>query len=765
MLKKFKELFTNKELLSGNYAIEREMLRIDKDGNLASTPHPIVFGNKNKNPYITTDFSESQIELITPTFKDLKELYQFTNALYDIVATEISDEYLWPQSMPCAISKNKKIPIANFGDEDENATRYRERLLEKYGGKKQLISGIHFNFSFTEEFLYKIYETNNTNISFKEFKNSIYLKVAKSYIKYNWLLIYILGGTAAVHKSYVCECVKNLEKLSHDSFSNNGALSFRNGECGYKNKIDLFPSYETVEEYISSIQSFIDDKIIDTYKELYNPVRLKAKDNKDLFKSLTEDGINYIEYRSIDINPFEKGGIALNDLYFLQIFNIFSLLDDEYYCEDWQKEALENKNLIANNGQNDVVLKNNGKSVSKEKWAMDILIKIKKINDVLCLGKDKIIDDIIYRIKDSKLTYAYRMGEKFRKEGYVNANLNLSLKYKSLAYKNRFTLCGYEDLELSTQILMKEAIKRGIITKVIDNNDNFILLENNGIKQYVKQATKTAADNYISVLIMENKVVTKKVLQDSGINVPKGIEITSIDDIDGVARKFVNKPIVVKPKSTNFGSGISIFTEGANRKDLVTALEIAFNHDDTVLIEEFIKGKEYRFLVIGDEVVGILHRVPANVIGDGKHSIKELVEEKNKDSLRGIKYRTPLEKIRLDSNAELFLAQQNKNFDYVPTDKEVVYLRENSNISTGGDSIDYTDEIDERFKEIAVNSAKAVKAKICGVDMIIEDYNNAKSNYSIIELNFNPAIHIHSFPYKGKERNIAVHILKLLNLI
>ena len=180
MLKKFKELFTNKELLSGNYAIEREMLRIDKDGNLASTPHPIVFGNKNKNPYITTDFSESQIELITPTFKDLKELYQFTNALYDIVATEISDEYLWPQSMPCAISKNKKIPIANFGDEDENATRYRERLLEKYGGKKQLISGIHFNFSFTEEFLYKIYETNNTNISFKEFKNSIYLKVAKS---------------------------------------------------------------------------------------------------------------------------------------------------------------------------------------------------------------------------------------------------------------------------------------------------------------------------------------------------------------------------------------------------------------------------------------------------------------------------------------------------------------------------------------------------------------------------------------------------------
>ena len=765
MLEKFKLLFTNKELLSGNYGIEREMLRIDKDGNLSFNPHPRIFGDKNKNPYITTDFSESQIEVITPTFKDLKELYQFTNALYDIVATEIGDEYLWPQSMPCAISKNKKIPIADFGTEDKDATIYREKLLEKYGGKKQLISGIHFNFSFTEDFLRKIYNISNTNVSYKEFKNTVYLKISRSYIKYNWLLIYILGGTAAVHKSYVCDCFKNLKQLSKDSFSNDGALSYRNGECGYKNKIDLFPSYDSVDDYIGSIQSFIDDKIIDTYKELYSPVRLKAKDNTNLFESLMNDGINYIEYRSIDINPLEKGGIALNDLYFLQIFILFSLLDEDNYCEGWQKEALENQNIIAKSGQNNVMLKNNGKNISKEQWAIEILSQIKKINSELNLGKEKIIDSVIERIRDHKLTYAYKMEVKVRSQGYVNANLNLSRRYKDLAYKNRFSLCGYEDLELSTQILMKEAIKRGIMVKVIDRNDNFISLENKGIKQYVKQATKTSVDNYISVLMMENKVVTKKLLYDNNVNVPKGVEINSISDIDYVIKEFESKPIVIKPKSTNFGSGISIFKEGATRNDLNTALNIAFNHDNTVLIEEFIKGKEYRFLVIGDEVVAILHRVPANITGDGNHSIKELVDEKNKDSLRGTKYRTPLEKIVLDDNAKLFLAQQNKDFDYIPRDKEVVYLRDNSNISTGGDGIDYTEKINTKFKDIAVKAAKAVGAKICGVDMIIEDYNNEKSNYSIIELNFNPAIHIHCYPYKGKERNIAIHILHLLNLI
>ena len=195
------------------------------------------------------------------------------------------------------------------------------------------------------------------------------------------------------------------------------------------------------------------------------------------------------------------------------------------------------------------------------------------------------------------------------------------------------------------------------------------------------------------------------------------------------------------------------------------AFKIAFNNDKTVLIEEFIKGKEYRFLVIGDKVAGILHRVPANVIGDGNKTIRELVEIKNQDSLRGKGYKTPLEKINLDENAELFLKQRNIDFDYIPKKQEVVFLRENSNISTGGDSVDYTDDIPQIFKEIAVKAAKAAGANICGVDMMLEDYSDENSSYAIIELNFNPAIHIHSYPYKGEERKIAVEILKLLGLV
>lgn len=764
MLEKFKKIFSASELLKGNFGLEREGLRVDSKCNLSDKKHPEVFGEQSKNPYITTDFSESQIELITPICDNVEEVYNYVNALYDIVAVEIGDEYIWPQSMPCNTPDDSEIPVATYAD-SESEREYRERLLNKYGGKKQLISGIHFNFSFSEEFLKKIYTEYNIDKSFKEFKNNVYMKMARNYLRYRWILVYLFGSTTAMHESYVKECVDRLTKVADESYSNEGALSYRNGCCGYRNKTELFPCYNSVDDYISSIQSFINDGIILSHKELYSQVRLKAQDNKSYFESLSRDGINYLEYRTIDINPFEKGGISLEDLKFMQIFNLYLLIKEENSYELWQEEASENQIRIATYGQNNIILKRDGEDISRIHWAMEIMNEIKDINIDLKLKLDKTIDNIIDRINDNKLTYAYRISELINKKGYIDAHLELAQNYRLQAYNNRFKLEGYEDLELSTQILMKEAIKRGIKVEVLDKSENFISLSKDNKIEYVKQATKTSVDSYSTVLIMENKLVTKKVLRKNNIIVPRGYEFTSFEDAINNIYLFTNKPIVIKPKSTNFGLGISIFPKGTNEEDLIKALNIAFKNDNTVLVEEFVSGKEYRFLVIGDKVAGILHRVPANVIGDGEKTIRELVEEKNRDPLRGYHYRTPLEKINLGENEELFLKQQNKNFNYKPKKGEIVYLRENSNISTGGDSIDYTDEMPERYKRIALEGAKSVGATICGVDMMIEDYRDDNSNYAIIELNFNPAIHIHCFPYKGKERNIAIEILKVLGFL
>lgn len=761
MLDLYKNLFSKRELLTGNFGIEREALRVDKDGNLSLRKHPKVLGEKIENPYITTDFSESQIEMITPVFSSLEEVRNFSESLYDIVSNSIDDEYLWPQSMPCKIGDT--IPIADFGTNEEgiDKLKYRESLLKKYGGKKQLISGIHYNFSFKDDFLKKLYNSEERVESYKDFKNNFYLKITRNYLRYRWFLVYILGGTPAIHESYNESCIERKKNNCID----NKVVSFRNSKCGYENTIDLYPSYRSVESHVKSIVGFMVKGVIGDYRELYSQIRLKPKDTKNPLDSLLRDGVNYIEIRSVDINPFEKSGISLEDLKFIHLFLLYASIKEESKFVDWQEEGLYNQREIAIRGRENVTLRRNGRFISKEYFALDILEEMENMNRELSLGEEDNLTRIKNKFLNTELTYASRITEKTSREGFVSANINLAKEYKEDAYKNRFKMVGYEDMELSTQILLKEAIKRGITFEILDRSENFISLSKGTKKEYIRKATETSLDSYSTYLAMENKVVTKKILMENNIKVPSGYEFYDIDEAKSHVEKFINKPVVVKPKSTNFGIGISIFPNGTEQEDLLKAFEIAFDNDNTILVEEFIKGKEFRFFVIGDEVPGILNRVPANVIGNGVDSIKDLVEEKNKSYLRGKGYKTPLEKINLDKHVDLFLHQSRKDINYIPKVDEIVYLRENSNISTGGDSIDYTDDMPQIFKDIAVASAKAIGATICGVDLMIEDYTNEDSDYAIIELNFNPAIHIHSFPYKGKERKMAEKILKVLGFI
>ena len=315
--------------------------------------------------------------------------------------------------------------------------------------------------------------------------------------------------------------------------------------------------------------------------------------------------------------------------------------------------------------------------------------------------------------------------------------------------------------------MIAEAEKRGAVVEVLDRASSFIRLIKNGKTEYMMQATRTSADTYIAPLIMENKQITKKILQENEIRVPNGITVQSIEEAERVYDRFVEQDIVVKPNTTNFGIGVTILKRLQSNEMFMRAVGEAFRSDDTVIIESFIPGREYRFLVVGDETVAVLYRIPANVVGDGQRTIEQLVEEKNKDPRRGKGYVTPLEKIQLGAVEKAYLAGQGMTILTVPDKGQTVFLRENSNISMGGDSMDCTDDVLEVYKQIAVKSAQAVGAKICGVDMIIPDIRSRpeQSGYSVVELNFNPALHIHDMPYKGINRRVEKKVLDLLGII
>lgn len=760
------------ELLTGKFGIEKENLRVKYDGELALTPHPKQFGEKIDNLYIKTDFSESQVEVITPPLETIEKTYDFLKNLNNIVSIELEDELLWPQSSPSILVEEEKIPLADFGPQDVGAKEYRQMLSDKYGKKNQLISGIHYNFSFSDKLLKKLYKEFGDKKTFKQFKDNIYLKATKNLLKYRWLSIYLNGASPLVHSTHDKACIDTMETEDGESYFLKDNVSFRNGKFGYKNKKDYIISYESAESYVESIENLINSGELSDPREFYSSIRLRVKDNTDLLKSLKEDGIEYLEVRHIDLNPFEKEGISLDTLYLTHLFMVYSLLSDEEEFEaDEQIIAYRNHRLAVGEGlkENLELYEGLEEKRSLADMGIEILEDIRKVISIIGDKEEylnQMIDNAIEKVKDPKKTLAYKILENSKDCNYVNFHLEKAKTYLKESKKTEFKLIGYEDLELSSQILLKAAIKRGIDFEILDRSDNFIVLDNGQKKEYVKQATKTSVDKYNAIMIMENKIVTKKLLSLNGVRTPLGKDYTDIIKAKEDFEFFRGKSIVVKPNSTNFGIGITIFKGEFNKESYERAVAIAFENDNSIIIEEFLKGKEYRFLVIGDKIEGILNRVPANVTGDGIHDITALVAEKNKDFLRGEGYKTPLEKIKLGESECMFLESQGRNFSYVPDKDEVVYLRENSNVSTGGDSIDYTDKIPEGYKEIALRSTRIVGAKICGVDMMIEDIEEepTEDNYGIIELNFNPAVHIHAYPYKGNKRKIGDKLLDILGM-
>lgn len=335
---------------------------------------------------------------------------------------------------------------------------------------------------------------------------------------------------------------------------------------------------------------------------------------------------------------------------------------------------------------------------------------------------------------------------------------------KKKAQENVFAK-GYEDMDFSAQMIIREALKRGIDVEVLDRKSDFIRLKKGRKVEYVYDANYTSLDTQICTFIMENKFVSKIILSEHGLRVAKGgIYYSAMDAIADFGRKYKGKDLIVKPNTTNFGIGICFVKKG-DKKGYKYAVNNAFKFGPSVLVEEFIKGEEYRFLVLGDKCTAVTYRQPASVIGDGIHTIKELIDIKNNDNGPLTNYKKMTRDPILTSEVERnFLKAQGLTFSSVSGKGKRIFLRKNSNVSTGGDAIDVTDNVHSGYKEIAERAAKAVTAKICGVDIMIKDAfakPNPK-NHCIIELNPNPGLTIHRFVSGGKPRPVEKQTLDLL---
>ncbi|MDP4151849.1 MAG: cyanophycin synthetase [Bacillota bacterium] len=318
-----------------------------------------------------------------------------------------------------------------------------------------------------------------------------------------------------------------------------------------------------------------------------------------------------------------------------------------------------------------------------------------------------------------------------------------------------------QDAELgpSTSAIVDEAKNRGIpVTRI--GNESLVRL-GYGRHSRIVESTLTDATSCISADISCNKQLTKFILSENQIPVPIGkVVYSEISALDAASK--IGMPVVVKPFDGNQGKGVHLNLK--NKDEIKAAFREASKFSKGIIVEKYVKGKDFRILVVGDKVCAAAERIPAGVIGDGKHTVAELVELVNDDPSRGEQHEKPLTKIKLDNVSVNVLKKNGLTVDSVPENAQFVALRENGNLSTGGIAIDCTDIIHPDNADIAVRAANAIGIDIAGIDIVTDDISKSifETGGVVVEVNTAPGIRMHLYPSKGKPRNVAKEIINLL---
>ena len=658
------------------FGIEKETLRVLENGTIANTKHPLK--NKFKNPYITIDFGEQQIELISKIHNSISNAINEIKLLTSILYRQMNkNEYLWNYSMPIG-----KYSIKNMAWGKGPAIEYRKKLLKTSSVSKQLISGIHFNWSLSNEFTKKLSDKEN---------NKLYFDIFKKYLKTSFVIKNLFGMSPT----------KDFIKFDR--------ISYRQSPEGYNTNNIIDEDLKTYSDFKRSINLKIRKKEMISWRHQYTNIRIKPFNTKR---------IEWLEIRNFDLNYNNKYGICECQLDFVHKFLLF-LMDTD----------LKQFNLVDSRESTIKII------TSFKEWVIE-----NKIDNLFC----HYIDDYI----NNTNTYSKPNIGKI-------IQLQKELKKKVL----QIPLIPIESMELSTQILIEQAYLEGMPIEIVSMKDNLIKID--GV--LIEKATLTPFDSKKGLEIMSSKIKSNKFLKKHNFSTTEQRSFTSKLKAYGIYNKIKNLAIVIKPVNTNFSDGLTVFEKPSSYslEQYKRGIDFAFGFDKEILVEKYVAGEEYRFLIINDKLIGILRRIPANVVGDGKHTIKELVEIKNKNKLRGTKYTLPLEKIKLNEIEINFLKMQNLSINTILKNKQQVFLRKNSNVSTGGDTHDMTNKIHTKYKKIAIELVKKLNIKVCGLDIIIPNIKKF-DKYTILEMNWNPAIHIHTYPLVGKNRHPANAILKLI---
>ena len=417
----YKKPNIKKDMFKGSFGLEKESLRVTPKGYLAHTKHPF-----RDNPNMERDFCENQTEIITDVSDSVegawKQLAVLQKEAVDTLQyLKAGRELLWPFSNPPYVLGEEDVPIADFQGTYRGKKLYREYLAAKYGKRKMLFSGIHFNFSFSDTLIRKGYSQSGFS-SFRDYKDSIYLELAKKLIRYSWLIVYLTAASPVFDGSFFKK-----EDLGKTVFKE--LASPRCSKIGYWNDFDPLLEFGTLQGYVECIGNYVKQGQLKEAAELYYPVRLKPHGENTL-ERLERFGVNHIELRMLDLNPLSSVGIKLEDLKFLHLFILYLMsLEDGDFLPFEQIMAIKNEKRAAQYDEKSILIETGWNSaLPVRQAALHILTSMEQF--CMSIGEPKLLE--IIRFQEQKIfcpqeRYAVQVKERFQ-EDYVKKGILLAEK-------------------------------------------------------------------------------------------------------------------------------------------------------------------------------------------------------------------------------------------------------------------------------------------------------------------------------------------------
>ena len=493
-------------LADSKVGLEKESLRVDKNGTISYKMHPEILGSSLTNKFITTDYSEALIEIITPPCSSHHEAIKYLENIIAYVYDNLEEEYLWPASMPCIVAGDESIPIAYYGTSNpaRMKTTYRRGLGNRYGKIMQVISGIHYNYSFSDKFWKGYAEFKKTEKKLKDFKSEQYFIISRNLLRNGWIIAYLFGCSPAVCKSYLAGKKTSLDSFDQYTYYGKSATSLRMGDIGYQNNkeedMGVHVNYNSLNEYVHSLDQAIKkpskeyEKIgvyedgyykqlnantLQIENEYYSTVRPKADQKHSMrpSKALLEHGVSYIELRSIDNNIFLNSGIDLDQMYFIELLMIYSLIiSDKEISENEYAEIKNNLTNVAHNGrEKDFKLQLNNKDIPLKKTLDEIMGELRKISNMMYLiTHDKKYTDCIKKQE-----------EKLSDRSNLPSNMVIDkMKMKEISFYEFCMENIWKQKKYFTNINIEESIVKKLKDESLMSDERRVYMECNNQETY-----------------------------------------------------------------------------------------------------------------------------------------------------------------------------------------------------------------------------------------------------------------------------------------